>query len=89
MTIRAQAAAVVRATEGPDYLSRLEAVFRANLPVNLIAGARSAAEWDCPDWANRLCALRLNLPGVGHLMMAEAPEAYARAVQTAIRNAEA
>ena len=87
-TIKAQATAVVQATESAEYLQRLEQVFRSDLPVNLIAGARASAGWDTPVWANQYCAMRINMPGVGHLMMAEAPEAYAKAVLTCVRAVE-
>jgi len=84
-TIQAQAKAVV-ATTGPDsYLNGLRAVMESDLPVHLIAGARSAGGWDVPDWANDLCRSRINLPGTGHLMMVESPERFAGAVLAAIR----
>ena len=56
----------------------------SDLPVHLIAGARSADGWDVPGWANDLCAVRVNVPDAGHLMMVERPRAFARAVAGAI-----
>jgi pimeloyl-ACP methyl ester carboxylesterase len=79
-TIRMQAKAVVDATGRPDYLEAIRALMMSDLPVSLIAGARSAEGWDAPPWANALCDVRINIPGTGHLMMAEEPAAYACAV---------
>ncbi len=62
----------------------MEALMRSDLPVRLIAGSKSVDGWDTPDWANTLCNVRVNLPNVGHLMMAEAPEEFARAILTCI-----
>lgn len=81
-TIKAQAAAVVEATIRPEYLCSIEALMRSELPVNLIAGSKSAENWDTPAWANMLCNLRVNIPNVGHAMMAEDPNGFARAVLT-------
>lgn len=64
--------------------NEVRAVLESELPVHLIAGARSADGWDVPDWANDLCTTRVNIPRTGHLMMAENPRAFARAVETVI-----
>ncbi len=87
-TVKAQARAVVAATEAAEYLKTLRRLMASDLPVSLIAGGRSAAGWDVPDWANRACRLRINIPQVGHLMMAENPEAHARAILTCLDNGE-
>lgn len=83
-TIKAQARAVVEATTPDSYLAAVRAVLESELPVHLIAGERSADGWDVPDWANTLCTTRVNIPRTGHLMMAETPQAFARAVKTVI-----
>lgn len=77
-TIRAQANAVVAATTPDSYRTELRATFASDLPVYLIAGQRSAAGWDVPDWANTLCRARFNIANTGHLMMAEDPERFAQ-----------
>ncbi|WP_299391651.1 alpha/beta fold hydrolase [Pelagibius sp.] len=88
-TVKAQARAVVAATRPAEYLKTLHKLMASDLPVCLIAGGRSAEGWDTPDWANRACRLRINIPGVGHLMMAESPQAHARAILTCLDNGEA
>lgn len=79
-TIKAQARAVVAATGQQSYLADMRTLMRSAMPVHLIAGARSAAGWDVPDWANQLCDMRINIPATGHLMMAEDPAAFANAI---------
>ncbi|MEO1522917.1 MAG: alpha/beta hydrolase [Cyanobacteria bacterium J06633_2] len=79
-TIKAQAAAVVEATRSPLYLKIIHKLMQSKIPVNLIAGSRSAAEWDAPAWANQLCSMRINITDVGHLMMAESPEKFATSI---------
>lgn len=82
-TIKAQAKAVVAATAEASYLEAIREVMQS-MPVHLIAGRRSAAGWDVPDWANDLCAARINVAHTGHLMMAENPTAFAAAVLTCL-----
>jgi len=79
-TIKAQATAVVAATRGPEYLEGIRKLMESDLPVHLIAGARSAAGWDTPDWANQLCTSRINIPDTGHPMMIENPQRFAACV---------
>jgi pimeloyl-ACP methyl ester carboxylesterase len=79
-TIKAQARAVVAETGQESYLHNLRQIMESDIPVHLIAGSRSAAGWDTPDWANQLCNTRTNIPHTGHLMMIEAPKKFARAV---------
>lgn len=79
-TIRAQAKAVVEETAKPAYLANIQTLMKTGLPVNLIAGARSSSDWDTPEWANRSCTTRVNIPLVGHLMMAESVSSFASAV---------
>lgn len=81
-TIKAQAKAVVAATGDAAYLNGLRELMASEMPVHLIAGGRSAEGWDTPTWADRLCTMRINIAGLGHLMMAENPAAYARAIRT-------
>lgn len=79
-TIAAQARAVVAATGRESYLAGFRETMLSGTPVHLVAGARSAGGWHVPDWANRACRTRLEVPGVGHLMMAEDPDLFARTV---------
>lgn len=87
-TIKAQATAVVEATKSKAYLGTIRKLMRSGLRVNLIAGARSAEGWDTPEWANRLCSMRINIAGVGHLMMAESPDKFAASILACTEQAE-
>jgi len=79
-TIKAQARAVVAATGKDAYLEGMRRLMASGMPVFLIAGARSSDGWDTPLWANQMCSMRINIPNAGHLMMAEDPHAFAKAV---------
>lgn len=83
-TIKAQAKAVVLATGRDEYLASIRSLMASSMPVYLIAGARSAAGWDVPDWANTACTARINIPNSGHLMMAENPAMFAKSVLTCL-----
>ncbi|TXH71531.1 MAG: alpha/beta fold hydrolase [Thiothrix sp.] len=87
-TIKAQAKAVVEATEVASYLETVKQIIHNGLAVNLIAGARSVEGWDVPVWAYRLATMKLNLPNTGHLLMAEAPEQFAQVVLMCAKYAE-
>jgi pimeloyl-ACP methyl ester carboxylesterase len=83
-TIRAMARAIVEATGSPDYLDLVSDVLRSK-PVHLLAGERSVAEWDIPDWARSL-ALSVSIqPAVGHLMMLEDPDRFCELIARLIR----
>ena len=75
-TVRASAMAVVGTTSLPEYGAGQRRVFAA-LPVFLVAGERSAAGWDVPDWAASEAAGSVVMPGVGHMMMLEKPDDFA------------
>lgn len=79
-TIKNQATAVIAATKGNEYLADMYALMASQTPVYLIAGALSSEGWDTPHWASKLCNKRINISGVGHLMMVESPRDYADAV---------
>ncbi|WP_196381748.1 alpha/beta fold hydrolase [Xanthomonas oryzae] len=83
-TIRAQAQAVVAATGADQYLTHMRHLLTSPTPMYLIAGERSSAGWDVPDWANAGCAMLINIPNAGHLMMAEDPARFAKAVLTCL-----
>lgn len=87
-TIKAQAAAVVTATEGASYLDGIKELMLSGFPVNLIAGERASEGWDTPIWANRHCNMRVNIRSVGHLMMAENPVSYDEAVMACVAQSE-
>lgn len=79
-TVQRQAQAVVAATEQPNYLDLWRKIL-VEKPVHLVAGARSRAGWDVPDWAEAGAKAVTIIPETGHLMMAEQPEAFAQALK--------
>jgi len=78
-TVWESASAIVQATASPEYEAVLRRVF-ARHRVNLVAGERSAGGWDVPGWARRAAASSTVVPGVGHMMMLEDPEAFGTAI---------
>lgn len=83
-TVRATARAVVAYTSHRDYEPLLRSVF-ARMPVHLVAGGRSRAGWDVPAWALQAAASYSELPQVGHMVMLEAPQAFAQVLVTILR----
>lgn len=79
-TLRNQARAVVAATEKPEYLADVRHLLGSGLRFNLIAGARSRAEWHVPDWVLAAATRNTDLPDCGHLLMLEDPIGFASAV---------
>lgn len=74
-TVQAMARAIVEFTGRPGYESQLREVFHRT-PVHLIAGARSRAGWNVPEWALAEAASYTEIPDAGHLVMLEAPRAF-------------
>jgi lipase len=74
-TVHAMARAVVEYTADLQYGAMLRDVFD-RVPVHLVAGARSRAGWDVPDWALEAAASYTEIPGVGHMVMLEAPVVF-------------
>jgi pimeloyl-ACP methyl ester carboxylesterase len=79
-TVRAQARAAVAATSKPDYLERVGAILDKGIPLHLIAGERARKGWSVPDWVVRRAGGMTEIAGTGHLMMLEAPDAFATAI---------
>lgn len=79
-TVRAQARAVVAATGRAQYLDMVRHLLDTGLPLHLLAGARSRAGWDVPDWVARMAASNTDIAAAGHLMMLDAPERFAEAI---------
>lgn len=78
-TVQATARSVVEITGKPDYLRTVQAVFAGKIPVHLLAGERSVAGWNVPEWAREQAETKIIIPG-GHLMMFEAQERFVIAV---------
>jgi pimeloyl-ACP methyl ester carboxylesterase len=75
-TVHAMARAVVGFTGTSTYEAMLRRVFAAH-PTHLVAGARSRAGWDVPEWALHSAATYQAIPDCGHLMMLEQPHRLA------------
>ncbi len=80
-TIKAQAHAVVEATRQPEYLHAIRKLMLSDLPYHLVAGELSRKDWDLPDWALGLAASNHDIPGTGHLMMAENPDSFGETIR--------
>ncbi|WP_409314949.1 alpha/beta fold hydrolase [Pseudomonas putida] len=78
-TLQAMARSVLIETGGDHYRDALKTVF-SSIPVHLLAGERSRAEWDVPDWAIAQSAGMTIMREVGHLMMLEQPQAFAQEI---------
>ncbi|MEA5456975.1 alpha/beta hydrolase [Sinomonas sp. JGH33] len=74
-TVWESAAAIVETTAAPEYEAMLRRVFDHHR-VHLVAGERSVSGWDVPAWARAGAASWTVIPGVGHMMMLEDPEAF-------------
>nr|WP_164904968.1 alpha/beta hydrolase [Streptomyces cyaneus] len=76
-TIQATARAVVEYTGVPSYEQVLHEVFERT-PVHLVAGARSRAGWNVPEWALTAAASYTEVPDAGHMVMLEAPDSFGK-----------
>lgn len=83
-TIQAMARVVVEYTGKPTYERLLKEVF-ARTPVHLVAGARSRAGWDVPQWALDAAASYTEIPDTGHLVMLESPEAFGKTLAVLLK----
>ncbi len=75
-TIHAQAKAVVEATAKPEYLQAVRDLLDSHMPFHLMAGEKSRAGWDVPDWVLERASSNTLFPNMGHLMMMEAPRSF-------------
>lgn len=83
-TVRAMSKAILAETAPPDYLDTLRRVVDQGLPIHLIAGQKSAADWDVPDFVRSAARSYVEQPRVGHLMMLEQPDEFCRIVDSAL-----
>ncbi len=84
-TVYAMSHAIVRETAAPAYLDCVRRVVERRCPVHLIAGERSAADWDVPDFVRLAARSYAEQPGAGHLMMLEDPGAFCQIVNEIMR----
>jgi pimeloyl-ACP methyl ester carboxylesterase len=75
-TVKAMAQSVIATTSQPSYLEDVDAVLDSGIPVHLFAGELSRAGWHVPESVLRRAASMTVQPGVGHMMMLEAPEEF-------------
>ena len=86
-TVYAMSRAIVRETAAPAYRDCVRRVVEQSCPVHLVAGERSAADWDVPDFVRRAARSYTEQPGAGHLMMLEDPDAFCQIVNEIMRRA--
>jgi pimeloyl-ACP methyl ester carboxylesterase len=70
-TVQAMARSVIQATSEPSYLEEVKGLLASGIPFHLVAGERSRAGWDVPDFVLRDATSLTIQPGVGHMMMLE------------------
>ncbi|MCK4341478.1 MAG: alpha/beta hydrolase [Phycisphaerae bacterium] len=83
-TVYAMSQAIVKEAVGPAYLRAVQAVVTREVPLYLIAGEKSAAAWDVPGFVRAAARSYTEMPGVGHLMMLEAPDEFCRLVDSCL-----
>jgi pimeloyl-ACP methyl ester carboxylesterase len=79
-TVYAMAKALLAETLCAEYLETLRRLLNRGIPMHLLAGERSAGAWGVPDFVRAAAASYTEQPGVGHLMMLEAPDAFCELV---------
>ena len=84
-TVRAMARSVVEITGKPEYLELVRGVFD-NIPVQLVAGARSREAWDVPSWALGAADGVNTLPDTGHLLPLEAPAEFGALIRRLVHS---
>ena len=82
-TVHAMARAVVAETGAPAYLELVRAVTRRT-PIHLLAGERSVAGWDVPDFVRTAALSSGVIPDTGHMMMLEDPAGFCACVRALV-----
>ena len=75
-TVYRMSEAIVAETRPTAYLGTVRRVVDADIPCHLIAGEKSAAAWDLPEFVRRAARSYAQQPGAGHLMMLEDPDRF-------------
>jgi pimeloyl-ACP methyl ester carboxylesterase len=70
-TLQTMAHSVVQTTSDASYLHSVAALLDRSIPFHLVAGERSRAGWNVPDWILQRASSVTIQAGVGHLMMLE------------------
>lgn len=87
ITVYAMAQALIDETLCPGYLDTVRRLFDRGIPMHLVAGAKSAADWGVPDFVRVAAASYTEQPGVGHLMMLEDPDTFCAIVAAILMGA--
>lgn len=80
-TVQSMARSVIKETGASTYLDLVRAQVGRGMPVYLLAGERSAAEWDVPTWMRAAAKRYVVMPATGHMMMLENPAGFCRTVR--------
>jgi pimeloyl-ACP methyl ester carboxylesterase len=75
-TLQAMARAVVKETADQAYLNTVCKLMKYGTPLHLVAGSRSAENWNVPEWVRQGAASSLVLTECGHMMMLEDPDLF-------------
>ena len=84
-TVHSMARSVIQETGMPAYCDLVCTVVRET-QIYLLAGERSASEWDVPDFVRKAARDSLVIPGTGHMMMLEEPAGFCRSVEALIKS---
>ncbi len=68
--------AVVKDTNSPEYRDAVNKVIEGDIPVHLVAGERSAKDWDVPINARKSAKDFHIIEGTGHMIMLEKPKEF-------------
>ena len=79
-TVYAMSKALLTQPGRPSYLEAASRIVERGVPVHLIAGERSAAAWDVPDFVRAAAKSYTVIPDVGHIMMLEKPDEFCKTV---------
>ncbi len=81
-TVRTMSVTLVESTAEPAYMEAVRRVCERGIAIHLIAGQRSAADWDVPCFIREAASTDTQIENTGHLMMLEAPDAFCQAVRS-------
>lgn len=86
-TVQCMARSVVATTGAPAYLELVRRVVERGTPLYLLAGEKSAAGWDVPDWARAAARQYVAQPDAGHMLMLENPAVFCETINSWIHSA--
>ncbi len=86
-TLRIMSRTLIDTTGSPDYLDMVRRIVGRGPGIHLIAGERSAGDWDVPPLVREAACSSAEIVGTGHLMMLEAPDEFCRVVDRVVHGA--